>query len=157
GSVGLDESLDLVVELPRFRKDKLNKGPLECRVTGSVKEPKIAIKDAPLIVKLKGGNKAALTADNIDLNFSVEDSKGGRILTLAPVTIFEKQNLTPEVAGQLIHLIVPTLTDLGDVQGEISLSLEKFRAPLGIPESELEKKVELAGKLQLYQISVSTK
>jgi len=43
------------------------------------------------------------------------------------------------------------------VQGEISLSLEKVRVPLGIPESELEKKVELAGKLQLLQITMSTK
>jgi hypothetical protein len=157
GSVGLDETLDLLVELPRLRKDKLDKGPLQCQVTGRIKEPKIAIKGAPLAIKLKGGDKAALTVDNINLNFSIEDSKDGRTLTLAPVTIFEKQKLTPEVADQLIHLIVPTLTDLAGVQGEISLSLEKFRVPLGIPESELEKKVELAGKLQLYQISVSTK
>ena len=157
GSVGLDETLDLVVELPRLRKDKLDKGPIQCQVTGSVKEPKIAIKDASLAIKLKGGDMAALTVDNINLNFSVEDSKDGRTLTLAPVTVFEKQKLTPEVADQLIHLIVPTLTDLAGVQGEISLSLDKFRVPLGIPESELEKKVELAGKLQLYQISVSTK
>jgi len=79
------------------------------------------------------------------------------MLTLAPVTIFKKLKLTPEVGDELLHLIVPTLSDLTGVQGEISLSFEKFRVPLGVPESELEKKVELAGKLQLYQISVSTK
>jgi hypothetical protein len=157
GSVGLDETLDLVVELPRLRKDQLDKGPLQCQITGTIKEPKIAIKNAPLAIKLKGGDKATFTVDNVNLNFSVEDSKDGRTLTLAPVTIFEKQKLTPEVADQLIQLIVPTLTDLAGVQGEISLSLEKFRVPLGIPESELEKKVELAGKLQLHEISVSTK
>jgi hypothetical protein len=157
GSIGLDETLDLLVELPRLRKDRLDNGPLQCQVTGSINEPKIAIKDAPLAVKLKGGDKAALTVDRINLIFHVEDSKDGRMLTLAPVTIFEKQKLTPEVADQLLHLIVPTLTDLAGVQGEISLSFEKFRAPLGIPESELEKKVELAGKLRLHQVTVSTK
>jgi hypothetical protein len=157
GSMGIDETLDLYLEMPRLLRDKRDKGPLQCQVTGSITEPKIAIKDAPLAIKLKGGDKAALTVDNVNLSFSVEDAKNGRMLTLAPVTIFEKQKLTPEVADQLLHLIVPTLADLTGVQGEISLSFEKFRVPLGVPESELEKKVELAGKLHLYQISVSTK
>jgi hypothetical protein len=157
GSIGLDETLELVVEVPRLRKDKLDKGPLQCQVTGTIRAPKIAVKDAPLAVKLKGGEKPALTVHSVDLNVSVEDSKDGRVLALAPVTIFEKEKLTPEVADQFLHLIVPTLTDLAGVQGEISLSFEKFRVPLGVPESELEKKVELAGRLQLHQISVSTK
>jgi hypothetical protein len=129
GSVGLDETLDLLVELPRLRKDKLDKGPLQCQITGSIKEPKIAIKDAPLAIKLKGGDKAALTVDNVNLNFRIEDSKGGRTLTLAPVTIFEKQKLTPEVADQLIHLIVPTLTDLGSIK-EPKIAIKD--APLAI-------------------------
>ena len=60
-------------------------------------------------------------------------------------------------SDELLHLIVPTLSDLSGVQGEISLSFEKLRIPLGVPGSELEKKVELAGKLQLNQISLSTK
>jgi hypothetical protein len=157
GSVGMDETLNILVELPRLRKDQLAKGPLQCQITGTIREPKIAIKEAPLVVKLKGGDKAALTVNNINLNFSIEDSMNGRTLILAPVTIFEKQKLTPEVADQFLHLIVPSLTDLAGVQGEISLSFEKFRVPLGIPESELEKKVDLAGKLQLHQITVSTK
>jgi hypothetical protein len=157
GSVGLDETLDLLVELPRLRKEDLDKGPLRCQITGTVREPKIAIKDAPLVVKLKGGDKAALTANSVNLNVSVEDSKEGRMLTLAPVTIFDKEKLTPGVGDELLHLIVPTLSDLTGVQGEISLSFEKFRVPLGVPESELETKVQLAGRLQLHQISVSTK
>jgi hypothetical protein len=157
GSIGIDETLDLHLELPRLRKDKRDKDPLQCRVTGTIAEPKISIQNAPLVVKLKAGDQAALTVDNVNLNFSVEDSKNGRMLTLAPVTIFEKQKLTPEVGDQLLHLIVPTLSDLTGVQGKLSLSFEKFRVPLGVLESELEKRVELAGKLQLHQISLSTK
>jgi hypothetical protein len=157
GWIGLDDTLDLHLELPRLRKDKLDKGPVRCHVTGTIAQPKIAMKDASLVVQLKGGDKAALTVDNLDLNFSVEDTKNGMMLTLAPVTIFDKQKLTPEVGDELLHLIVPTLSDLTGVEGEISLSVDKFRVPLGVPESELEKRAELAGKLQLHQISVSTK
>jgi hypothetical protein len=157
GSIGVDETLDLYLEVPRLSKDKLDKGPLRCHVTGTVALPKIAIQDAPLVVQLKEGGKAALAVDGINLNFSVEEGKTGRVLTLAPVTVFDKQKLTPEVGDQLLHLIVPTLSDLTGVQGELSLSLETFRVPLGVPKGELEKKVEMAGKVQLQAVSVSTK
>jgi hypothetical protein len=143
--------------MPRLPKDKRDKASLQCHVTGTIPKPKIAIQDALLVVKLKDGEKAALTVDNVNLSFSVEDSKNGRMLTLAPVTIFKKQKLTPEVGDQLLHLIVPTLADLTGVQGELSLSFETFRVPLGVPKSEFEKRVELAGKLQLDQVSVSVK
>jgi hypothetical protein len=157
GSIGIDETLDLSLELPRLRKDKRDKGPLQCRITGTIGEPKFAIQDAPLVVKLKDGDKAALTVDNVNLSFSVKDSGNGRMLTLAPVTIFKKEKLTPKVGDQLLHLIVPTLADLTGVQGTISLSFDTFRVPLGVPKSEFEKRVELAGKLQLHQISAAVK
>jgi hypothetical protein len=157
GSVGIDETLDVHLSLPRLRKDKVDKGALQCDVTGTIHQPKIAIPNAALVVQLKDSDKAALTVDNLNLRFGVEDTKNGKMLALAPTTIFEKQKLTPEVGEELLHLIAPTLSDLSGVQGEISLSLETFRVPLGVPTSEVEKKVELAGKLQLHQISLSTK
>ena len=57
------------------------------------------------------------------------------MLTLAPVTLFEKQKLTPEVGDELLHLVAPTLGDFTGVQGEISLSLDTFRVPLGVPKA----------------------
>jgi hypothetical protein len=157
GSIGIDETLDLYVELPRLRKDKRDKGPFQGHITGTISQPKIEIRDAPLVVRLKEGDKAALTADNVNLSFAVETSGDVRMLTLAPVTVFNKQKLTPEGGSELLHLIAPTLADLSDVQGEISLSFEKFRVPLAIPTNEVEKKIELAGVLQLHQISVTVK
>jgi hypothetical protein len=117
GSIGFDETLDLHLDLPRLRKEKLDKDPIQCQVTGTISKPKIALKDAPLVVKLKGGDKAALTVDGVNLSFSVDDSKDGRMLSLAPVTIFENLKLTPEVGDELLHLIVPTLGDLTGVGG----------------------------------------
>jgi hypothetical protein len=51
GSIGIDETLDLDLEMPRLRKHQRDKGPLRCHVTGTILEPKIAIEDAPLIVR----------------------------------------------------------------------------------------------------------
>ena len=157
GSIGADETLDLHLEFPRLRKDKRDKGPVKCHITGTLSEPKISVPDASLVVQLTDTDKATLTVDNVNLTFGVETSKDGRMLTLAPVTLFEKRKVTPEVGDQLLNLIAPTLSELSGVQGEISLSFETFRVPLGVPKSEAVKRVELAGKLHLHQITVSTK
>jgi hypothetical protein len=157
GSIGVDETLDLDLDFPRLRKEKGDKGSLQCHVSGTINQPKLAMQHGTLVVQLKDGEKAALTVDDLKLNFSIQDTKNGKMLTLAPTTIFEKQKLTPEMGDELLHLIVPTLSDLTGVQGEISLSLDTFRVPVGVPKTELEKKSELAGKLQLHEISVSTK
>jgi hypothetical protein len=51
GSIGIDETLDLHLEMPRLRKHQRDKGPLQCHVTGTLHEPKIAMQDAPLVVR----------------------------------------------------------------------------------------------------------
>jgi hypothetical protein len=157
GWIATDDTLDLYFDLPRLLKDRPDRGPVQCHATGTIGQPKIAVRNAPLVVRLRDGDKAALTVDNVNLDFAVEESKNGRVLTLAPVTVFENQKLTPEVGDRLLRLIAPTLSDLTGVRGEVSLSLETFRVPLDVPEGELEKKVELAGKVRLREVSVSTK
>ena len=51
GSIGIDETLDLYLEMPWLRKGKRDKGPLQAHVTGTIREPKIAIQDAPLVIR----------------------------------------------------------------------------------------------------------
>ena len=157
GSIGLDETLDLHLELPRLRKAKRDEGPLQCHVTGTISQPIIAIPDAPLVVHLTEDDPAVLNAEHVNLVFKVETSGEVRLLTLAPVKVFDKQKLTPEMGDQLLHLITPTLADLTGVQGTISLSFDTFRVPLGVPKNEFVKRVELSGKLHLREISLSVK
>jgi hypothetical protein len=159
GSIGADESLDLHLELPRLLKGKQKEGTIKCNISGTIRDPKIALLGASLVVRLSGDDKgkAALKVDNVDLNFSVQTGKDGRMLTLAPVTLIKGLKLTPEVNHEILRLIAPSLDDLTAVKGEISLSLDKFRVPLGVSKSELIKKVELAGKLELREIIVAVK
>jgi hypothetical protein len=157
GWIGLDETLDLHLELPRLRKDKRDLGPLKCHVTGTLSEPILAIPDASLVVHLTEDGPAALEADNVNLVFRVETSGEVRLLTLAPVKVFDKRKLTPEMGDRLLHLIAPTLADLTGVQGTISLSFDTFRVPLGVPKKEFVKRVELSGKLHLHEITISVK
>jgi hypothetical protein len=157
GSIGLDETLDLQMELPRLdRIKRKEKGPVKCRVTGTVRNPKLAIRDPSLVVNLPGSDKLPLDVGNINLIFAVEHAKAGRFLTLEPVTI-NKQQLTSEMGDELLRLILPPLDGLTDVQGQISMSLDEFRVPLGVPRVQFNRGVELAGKLRLHRMSASLK
>jgi hypothetical protein len=157
GSIGLDETLDLHVDLPRLdRARRKEKGPIRCRVTGTIRHPKLAIQNPSLVVNLPGSGKLPLDVSNINLIFAVEHAKAGRFLTLEPVTI-KKQQLTSEMADELLRLIVPDLEGLTDVDGQISMALDEFRVPLGVPRDQLNRGVELAGKLRLHRVSASLK
>jgi hypothetical protein len=158
GSVGLDGSLDLNLELPRLRKEKREpEGPIQCRITGTLTNPQVILKNASLVVNLTGSAKPALRAANVNLSFGVERTKDGPVLVLAPVTVFNKQKLTTEVSDDLIRLIAPTVDDLTGVQGQFSLTLDKFRLPLGVTKDQLLRRAELVGKLQLHNLSVSAR
>ena len=53
GSIGIDETLDLQLELPRLRKDKQKEsGPVQCHITGTLHDPKIAVRAGSLVVNL---------------------------------------------------------------------------------------------------------
>src|SRR5262249_4571820 len=116
GSVGLDETLDLHLELPRLRKDRRQDGgPVQCHVTGTFSNPKLSVRSGSLVVQLADGDKPALAVEKVDLSLSVETSKDGRVLTLAPVTVFENRKLTADVGDELLRLVAPTLSELTGV------------------------------------------
>ena len=117
------------MELPRLLKEKRDTNPVKCHITGTLHDPKLAVQGATPVINLAGGEKAAPAVGNVNLHFSVEATKDGRILSLAPVTLFDKQKLTPEVSDELLHLAAPTLGDCTGVQGEFTLAVEKFRCP----------------------------
>jgi hypothetical protein len=51
GWVGIDETLDLYLEMPRLRMARRGKGPLQCLVTGTIREPILSLPNAPLVIR----------------------------------------------------------------------------------------------------------
>jgi hypothetical protein len=49
-------------------------------------------------------------------------------------------------------LINPLLGDAPELGGTFSLSLDKLRAPLGVPRDHLAQRLEMEGKLTLHQL-----
>ena len=78
GSIGLDETLDLFVELPRLdpalRKEK---GPAKCRITGTINNPQITVEDASLVLRQANRKEPILAADGINMSMQVETTAQG--------------------------------------------------------------------------------
>jgi hypothetical protein len=115
------------------------------------------IKDASLTVRLAGEKEPVIDIDAINLTIRVEQEGEGRVLTLDPVVIFDRRKLSPKLTTRLLQLIDPTMTDSPQISGEISLSLDKLRMPIGVPRDKALKGMELEGKLVLHQVSGEVK
>jgi hypothetical protein len=154
GSAGLDGSLDLMLEVPRPGTARgKGKGPVVCRVTGSLAEPRLNIKDGFLVIPSADLGKPLLDVEGVDLAVSVEGGKDGRVLTVAPAKLLDKQDLSTAFNNQLLHLVAPAVQNLVDVKGQVSLSVDKLRIPLGVHPDQLVKRLEMSGRLQLHQVS----
>ena len=79
------------------------------------------------------------------------------MLTLDPLVIFDRRKISPKLTNRLLHLIDPSLGETAQISGEISLSVDQLRIPIGIPRDQLAKRIKIEGKLGLHHISYGTK
>jgi hypothetical protein len=158
GSVGLDKTLDLFVELPRLdmalRKER---GPAKCHITGTIANPRITVEDGSLVLRRHDRKEPIIAADGVNLNMQVADTASGRVLVVGPVEIFKKRKLDLGVASGLLKLLAPDVDTERQVTGEISLSLNKLRMPLGVARGQAIKQLEAEGKLTLHQVASEVK
>jgi hypothetical protein len=152
----------LLASSPELGTIKLNKPqirlelPLDLKIEEQRRlEPTFTavVTDAALTVRLPALDEPALDVDGINVTFRVEKSDEGRLLTLDPVVIFDRRELSPKLGKTLLQLIDPTLGDAPQVAGQVSLSLEKLRIPIGIPRDQQAQRVEVEGKLALHHVS----
>src|SRR5262249_24071836 len=99
------------------------------------------------------GGLPLLDVEGVDLAARVEPVKDGRVLAVGPTKLLDKQALSSAFDDRILHLVVPTLEDMVDVDGQVSLSLDKLRIPLGIPTDQAFQRAEMSGTLQLHQVS----
>jgi hypothetical protein len=158
GSVGLDKTLDLFVELPRLDKAlRQQKGPARCHITGTIDNPKIAIEDASLVLRQHDRNEPIIAADGVNLNMQVEHTDSGPVLAVEPVEVFKKKQLSLGVAAGLVKFLAPDVHSDREVAGEISLSFDRLRIPLGVARDQKLKQLEAEGRLTFHQVSSEVK
>jgi hypothetical protein len=147
-------------DLGTIRVDKLHvllELPLDVQVHGLSDwlEPTFTAiaRNAGLTVRLKEQNEPVIDVDDINMTIRVEKAEEGRVLTLDPVTILDTRKLSPKLANRLLHLFDPTMSDVPQVSGAVSLSLNELRIPIGVSRDQAVQRMELQGKLVLHDVS----
>src|SRR5947207_10812959 len=108
GSVGLDETLDLMVEPPRLDPSLHNALPTaKCRITGTIDNPHIDVEDASLVLRQHGRKEPILAAGGIQFTMRVEKNASRSVLAVEPVEVFKKRKLSLGVAPGLVKLLAP--------------------------------------------------
>jgi hypothetical protein len=158
GSVGLDKTLDLTVELPRLDEAlRQKKGPAKCHITGTMANPIFSVEDASLVLRQHDRNEPILATDGINLNARVETTASGRVLVFEPVEVFKGTKLNLGVAAGLVKFLAPDVQEDRQVTGDLSLSFTKLRVPLGVSKDQAVKQLDAEGKLTLHQVSSEVK
>jgi Uncharacterized protein conserved in bacteria len=154
GSVGLDQTLDVHVELPRLDPILRNeKGPARCHITGTIGKPKVSVQDASLVLRQPDHQEAIIAVQGVNLNMQVEKTASGYVLAVEPVEILKKEKLSAGLAAGLVRLVVPDLAADRQVAGDLSLSFETLRIPLGVAKEQMARRLVAAGKLRLHQVA----
>ncbi len=158
GSIGLDESLDLQIDLPRLDGNlQAMQKPIRCTVTGTVRAPKISVNDASLVIRFPDHEQPIIDVDGVNLDLTVDRSQAVPMLQFKPVVIFDRQRLTSETSHELLSLIAPTLGNIADVEGQVSLTLDQIQLPLSQSTDEWISGLKLSGQLQLHEILTTVK
>jgi hypothetical protein len=140
------EKLRVLLELPLDVHIPRPGGRLEPTFTAMVR-------DAGLAVRLRGQEEPAIDVDGINMAMRVEKAGEERVLAVDPMVLFDRRKLTPRLAGRLLHLFDPTMSDNAHVSGSFSLSVDKLRIPLGARRDWAVKRTEVEGKLVLHDVS----
>lgn len=152
GSVGFDQSLDVFMEVPLLdRRKQEERGPVICHVTGTMRNPQFSAKDASLIVRLPNRPMPLIDVDGIDFTAQIEEAEDGRVIAFEPMSVMSRKKLDRQLASALLHLIDPDIQYSPRLDGEVSLSLNSLRIPIGVPEEEWAKSLELDGSLVIHE------
>lgn len=158
GSVGLDETLDLHLEVPRLDKAKRKEsGPVECHMTGTLHDPQLSAEDASLVIRLPDHPVPLIDVDGVDLVMRVEDSPAGQFLAVDPVRVLDREKIDRQLASNFLHLIEPNLQYSPELVGEISLAFDRLRIPMGHPDKDLANQLEVRGTLAIHQVATVAK
>ncbi len=140
-------NIDIVVPLSIAEMSSTGLGPtFRTTVTG-----------ANVTVRSQSLEQPVVDLRDVDLAVSVQRQNGGRQLVVAPVKIFDRHQLTPELCDQGLQLIAPILAKTATVKGQVSLELGELQFPLDLGASEATGKSTVTGRVQLHEVTSSLK
>lgn len=158
-------SFDLVVPEDAMTGDDENNsdetsGENETALAGSELLPILTadIQNAAVKVRRSVGGQPVVDLNGIDVTFHLQRDDAGSVFVVDPVTVFDHQELTPEICDKGLQLVAPLLGNEIGANGEFSFRIDKFRLPIGGDNLEDEaRRVEIEGAVQLHRAQISLK
>lgn len=107
-------------------------------------------------VRVRGQSQPVIDLSKLNVTARIERADRGRLLIIDPVTVFDRESLTPELCRHGLQLVAPVLADATSVDGAISFELSTCRIPLDeIDEEKAAQVIEIRGSLGLHQVTAS--
>ncbi len=117
-----------------------------------------AIEDASIVVLKAGEKQPIVDLEDLSVTFRLKRDEIGSVLEIDPVTIFDRQELTPELMDKGLQLVAPLLGNEIGADGEFSFRIDEFRIPVGgTGAADEARRIEIAGVVQLHRASVGLK
>ena len=113
------------------------------------------VRDASVIVRSSETGEPPIDVSGIDVTFRIERDQDRSVLRIDPTTIFDHQQLTPDLCGQGLQLVAPLLADEVAADGEFSMRLNEFDLPLGDRSDAAKNDIRIAGEVELHRASVT--
>ncbi len=152
--------VDVILDrLPESNTDRRNIAPRPPPDSDSeLPELTALIRDATIRVRSQRDDIPAVDLAHFNVTFRLQPSNNGSLFVIDPVTIFERQKLTPEICHSGLQLVAPLLASQIDIEGDFTLQLQRFQLPLMATDfARSSPAFDVAGVVQLHSAAISIK
>ena len=106
-----------------------------------------------MVVHLPNYTEPLIDVDGVDFTLPVEKSVSGAMISFDPIQLLDREKLNRRLASSLLQLVEPDLQYSPQLEGEVSLSFDTLRIPVGEPNEAWLAALEAHGKLVIHQAS----
>lgn len=117
-------------------------------LTATMEDAGICIRSVPEAAPL-------LEFTDMQLDLRIEQQGEQRMLIVEPATLIDRKALDSEMCRRGLQLIAPGLANATEVDGEITLKLNRLRLPLDVEQGDSLGRVNMAGRLIFHEVNAS--
>ncbi len=114
------------------------------------------VRDLSVIVREKADQPPALDMSSLDVAVQIAREGESRVLTVEPTQLLNQLELTVEMCHRGLQLVAPVLADAANVEGQVSLRLDRLRVLLDPPANE-KPQADVEGHLILHRVSAGVR
>lgn len=148
-------SVDIRIDPEAAAKPETQQTSPAKQAVGDLPQLVAEVRDASIVVRSSETGEPPIDVSGVDMTFRIVREQERSVLRIDPTTIFDHQQLTPDLCGQGLQLVAPLLADELAADGEFSMRLNEFDVPLGDQSEAAQNDIRIAGEVELHRASVT--